>query len=89
VVAKGKRQRQLGTAAEPAAAAPNPSGREGRRRTERGEEERESRRLVGLIQLTRGHGRPYGNSEAVYTPAGGPKTSLSVSHSVDPSIAQL
>jgi len=38
----GKRQRRLGTAAEPAAAAPNPSGREGRRRTERGEEDEQS-----------------------------------------------
>ena len=88
MVAMGKRQRRLGTAVELAAAAPNPSGREGRRRTERGEED-EGRRLVGLIQMTRGHGRPYGNSEAVYTPAGGPKTSLSVSHDVGPSIAQL
>jgi len=42
VVAMGKRQRRLGTAAEPAAAAPNPSGREGRRRTERGEEDEQS-----------------------------------------------
>jgi len=38
----GKRQQRLGTAAEPAAAAPNPSGREGRRRTERGEEDEQS-----------------------------------------------
>ena len=73
MVAMGKRQRRLGIAAGPAAAAPNPSEWEGRRRTERGDEERESRRLVGLIQLTRGHGRPYGNSEAVYTPAVAPR----------------
>jgi len=42
VVAMGKRQWRLGTAVEPMAAAPNPSGREGRRRTERGEEDEQS-----------------------------------------------